>query len=233
VYGKACAIKFAEAFARAGVTVVSGGAVGIDAAAHEGALQAGGATAAVLATDVVTQYPAANAGLFLRIRQSGTLVSQFAIGSSAADHKFIIRNGLLATLSDALVVIECPPKSGSLHTAGFAADFGKQVFVVPGRIDQTNFFGGFDLVRDGATLAYNPDQVLEALQIESRGPASVAAVAQGTAGRILDCLGVDPISPERLGELTGLPPAELATELTMLELEGAVRKEAGGYVKPL
>ena len=231
-YGRACAQKFAEGFARAGVTVVSGGALGIDAAAHVGALAAGGRTAAVLAGGVDHVYPAVHAGLFGRIRESGCLVSQFACGAKPNEHKFPLRNDLIAALCAAVLVVEAPTKSGALRTAATAADLGREVFVVPATIDNRAFWGSFNLARDGAGLVYHPDQVLEALGIEPVSAHPVAPV-QGDGERILAALTVDPSDPERIVERTGLDASTVLSELTLLELDGRILRHPGGYaVKP-
>lgn len=228
LYGKACAYKFAQALARAGVTVVSGGALGIDAAAHRGALEAEGRTVAVLATGVDTVYPRVHHGLFQQIADSGCLVSQFAVGSRINDFKFLIRNVLIAGLSSAVIVIEAPAKSGALSTATAANELGREVFVVPANIDMHGFQGSFSLLRDGATLVTHPDQILESLQIEPIVETPLP-VASSLGARILGVLGAQPLSTEKIVELTGLDPSDVLSELTDLELDGRVIRGAGGY----
>ena len=227
-YGKACAMKFAEAFARAGITVVSGGAVGIDAAAHEGALAAGGKTVACLASGIDIVYPQVNAALFERIAVSGALLSMFAAGTPSVQRNFLTRNGLIAALSLGVLVVEAPQRSGSMNTAGIAADLGREVFVVPGTIERHGFEGSHALLRDGATFVTHPDHVLEALGIE---PVETAAPSElnGPAGRILAALGADALPIERIVEATGLDAAEVMSEMTMLELDGRIVRGGGGY----
>lgn len=231
-YGRICARKFAEEFARHGITVVSGGAVGIDAAAHEGALSVDGPTVAVLACGVNHIYPSAHAGLFERMKQNGALLSQFALGTKPADYKFIMRNHLIACLSSAVVVIEAPLKSGAIRTAGFAAEQGREVFVVPGQIDQFGFQGSHALLRDGAILVDHPMQVIEALGIEHR-PAPKKAEVEGPGSQILAVLTANSLPVEKIVELTGLDTSEVLAELTILELEGHVIREHGGFAKAL
>ena len=231
-YGRVCARKFAEELARHGVTVVSGGAVGIDAAAHEGALAVGGSTIAVLACGVDHVYPSSHSGLFERIKQDGCLMSQFAVGSKPADYKFIQRNHLIAALSTAVIVIEAPTKSGAIRTAGFAAEQGREVFVVPGQIDQFGFQGSHALLRDGATLVDHPMQVIESLGIELISAPAKAAL-EGISGRILEVLSANSLSVEKIVELTGLDMSEVLADLTILELEGHVIREHGGFAKTL
>ncbi len=230
-YGRVCAKKFAEEFARHGVTVVSGGAVGIDAEVHQGALDAGGKTVAVLANGVDHVYPSANAALFERIKANGCLVSQFALGTKPADYKFILRNQLIAALCHAVVVIQAPLKSGAIRTAGFAAEMGREVFVVPGPIDQFGFQGSHSLIRDGATLVDHPMQVLEQLGIDFQS--ITAPQATGPAAQILSVLDSQAKPVEKIVELTGLSTSEVLSELTLLELDGNVLRDPGGFSKAL
>lgn len=228
-YGKACAYKFSEALARAGVTVLSGGAVGIDAAAHRGALDAGGRTAAVLAGGNDHVYPSVHAGLFREITARGCLVSQYALGTKPNDYKFPARNQLIAALSVAVLVIEAPHKSGALITAHVANDLGRPVFVVPGNIDLENFAGSNSLIRDGATLVSYPAQILDELGIELAAPVAEAEPETEAGQKILRVLSTQATTVEKIGELTGLPAAEILGELTMLELDGRIFRDAGGY----
>jgi DNA processing protein len=231
-YGRVCARKFAEELARHGVTVVSGGAVGIDAAAHEGALSVNGSTIAVLACGVDHTYPSSHGGLFTRIKDNGCLMSQFAVGTKPADYKFIQRNHLIAAISTAVIVIEAPMKSGAIRTAGFAAEQGREVFVVPGQIDQFGFQGSHALIRDGATIVDHPMQVIESLGIELVSSPAKAAL-EGISGRILEVLSANSLSVEKIVELTGLDMSEVLADLTILELEGHVLREHGGFSKAL
>ncbi|MBI3721690.1 MAG: DNA-protecting protein DprA, partial [Fimbriimonas ginsengisoli] len=227
------ASKFAEALARAGATVISGGALGIDSAAHRGALAVGGRTAAVLAGGVDRVYPAVHAGLFMQIREHGCLVSQFALGSSPSGYRFLVRNRLIAGLCRAVVVVEAPERSGALSTAHAANDFGREVFVVPATIDKMGFRGSHALIRDGATLVDHPDQVLEAVGLPTS--AALAAPERSPASSvgeaILAALTENPITTDRLAEQTGLGAAQLLAELTDLEMEGWVTKHPGGFAK--
>ena len=227
-YGKACAYKFGQALAQAGVTVISGGALGIDAAAHKGALEAGGKTAAVLATGVETAYPAVHHALFQQISASGCLVSQFAVGSKLADYKFLIRNVLVAGLSSAVLVIEAPARSGAISTATAANELGREVFVLPANIDHMGFQGSFALLRDGATLVTHPDQILESLQIEAP-PVTVQDDASPMGQQILAVMSSSPLSTELIVEKTELDTSDVLSELTVLELDGRVIRGPSGY----
>ena len=232
-YGRAVATKFAEAFARAGVTVVSGGAVGIDAAAHKGALAAGGKTVAVVAGSIDSTYPAANIALFEAIRGSGCLISQFAMGTKQEAFRFIVRNGLIAALSQVTVLIEAPARSGGLSTAHSANEFGRHVFVVPANIDNRNFAGSHALIRDGATLVDHPDQVLEAMDLAAAPERTLPTYLSDTARLIHNVLTMEPKSVDKISELTGLDAVVILSDLTMLEVEGAAMRDGPGYVNRL
>lgn len=227
-YGKACAMKFAEAFARAGVVVVSGGAMGIDTAAHRGAMDAGGDTVAVLPCGIDVTYPVVNQPLFNEIRDRGCLVSQFCCGRETQKQSPLMRNVTVAAMCIATVVIEAPGKSGSIHTASQAGELGREVFVVPGPIDRASFIGSHNLVRDGATLVWHPDQVLESLGLDAVAAPKKQKLV-GVAGQIMSVLTSDAQSAEKIVEKTGLGAHEVLAELTMLELEGRIIRDAGGY----
>lgn len=233
-YGRAVATKFAEVFASAGLTVVSGGAIGIDTAAHKGAIAAGGATMVVLPCGIDKVSPAANTGLFQSIRETyGCLVSQFACGSSREYHA-VVRNATIAALSLGVVIVEAPEQSGALTTAHAALEQNKPVFVVPANIDNAGFRGSHALIRDGATLVDHPDQVLLALGYKAvyrdrRGESEASPIRKA----ILKVMTSSGLEADRIGELAGLEPSEVLAELTMLELEGRVIRDGIGYaIKP-
>lgn len=230
-YGKAAAQKFAEALSRAGVTVISGGALGIDAAAHKGALGADGKTAAVLLTAIDRVYPRVHYGLFEQIKENGCLLSQFAVGMvSNREYRPLMRNHTVAGLCSALIVVEAPEKSGALSTATSANELGRQVFVVPSNIDNVNFRGSHALIRDGATLVDHPDQVLEALGIApaKERQTSGESISQ-IQKQILAVLSTEPLATEFIVAKTGADTSTILSELTLLELEGRIFKERGGY----
>jgi DNA processing protein len=231
-YGKSVAKRFGEAFALAGVTVVSGGALGIDAAAHEGALVAAGRTVAVLGGGLDRLYPNANVGLFVRLREQGGLLSGFAFGAAPDRFNFLKRNRLIAALSEAVVVIEAPERSGALSTLHAALEFGRPVFAVPGTIEKENFRGSHRAIREGrATLVDAPEQVLGALGLAA-SPVPASEPSSELGAQILASLTVEPQPLEKLAELAGIDAAELMSELTMLELDGLVVRDLGGYARP-
>ncbi|RYD66766.1 MAG: DNA-processing protein DprA, partial [Verrucomicrobiaceae bacterium] len=160
------------------------------------------------------------------------LVSQFACGAKPGEHKFLLRNDLIAALCLAVLVVEAPGKSGALRTAATAADLGREVFVVPATIDNRSYWGSLNLIRDGATLVYHPDHVLQSLGIEPVSAVSISA-PEGDAERILATLTVDPLDVETVVEQSGLDASTVLSELTMLEIDGRILKHAGGYaIKP-
>jgi DNA processing protein len=230
-YGKAVAQKFAEAIARAGVTIVSGGALGIDAAAHKGAMNVGGRTAAVLLTGIDRVYPRVHHGLFEQIKQNGCILSQFAAASTSnRDYRPLQRNQTVAALSSAILVVEAPERSGALSTASAGNEFGRQVFVVPANIDNVNFRGSHGLIRDGATLVDHPDQVLEAMQIAPVDSMTSSEPLSEVQQLIVNCLSSTPASCEVIVDKTGLSTSDVLSELTMLELEGRIIKDVAGYI---
>lgn len=229
-YGRAVAMKFSERLANRGITIVSGGAFGIDAAAHKGALGAGGRTVAVLGSGIDDVYPASHRSLFQQIRESGCLVSQFAVGARMLPARFSMRNHIIAALSLGVLVVEAPEKSGALGTAGLANELGRPVFVVPANIDNLNFRGSHALIRDGAILVDHPDQILEALGFPIGGPSEPAADLNQEQSLIVEALAGGALSPEALSAKTGLSPEVILSELTVLELEGIVLQDAGRYL---
>jgi len=169
--GRETAFEFARALAASGLSVISGLAAGIDAAAHEGALSVGGRTIAVLACGVDVAYPRRNAGLHARIAQSGAVVSEYPPGTRAHKGQFPRRNRIIAGLALGTLVIEAAHRSGALITARFAADAGREVFAIPGSIHNPMARGCHRLIRQGAALVESPQEVIEAL----------ASVAEGLA----------------------------------------------------
>ena len=231
----AVARALAAGLARAGFCVVSGGAVGVDAAAHEGALDAGGRTAVVLGCGLDVPYPRANVGLLKRVRQAGgTLLTEHAPGARPRAAHFLPRNRLIAALAEAVVVVEARAVSGSLATARAAGSLGGgRVLAVPGAPWDPGAEGCNALIRDGAVLVRSLDDVLEALGWPGTPPGGAlprrpwppGAPARQVLAALLDG---HPASADRLAEATGLAPPDLAAALLELELAGFVRRFAGG-----
>ncbi len=241
LYGQATARRFAGDLARLGFCVVSGLARGIDTAAHEGALEAGGRTAAVLGCGADIVYPPENLGLFRRITASGAVLSEFPFGRRADRQSFAMRNRIVAGMCQATIVVESDVDGGAMITARFAGEQGRMLFAVPGRIDQPTSAGCHQLIRDGATLMTSVDDLLEELSyLAGFRPAPVAAKPAETAAgrpanlkseeeRVLASLaGGAMLAPDAVGALTGLGPAEVSAALMMLEIRRLVVKRADG-----
>ena len=232
---RAAARTLGAGLARAGWCVISGGAVGVDAAAHAGALDAGGRTVVVLGCGLDVPYPRANTGLFARVRAAGgTLVSEHPPGSQPRAANFLPRNRLIAALATAVVVVEAAEDSGSLSTARAAGSRGAgRVLVLPGAPWDPGAAGCNQLIRDGATLVLSLTDILQELgaATASGGPARVQpwsgleAPARAVLTVLLDG---QVLGPGRLAAGTDLPPAELDAALFDLELAGLVRRTAAG-----
>jgi DNA processing protein len=242
LYGQATAKKLGAELARLGFCVVSGLARGIDTAAHEGALSVGGRTAAVLGTGVDIIYPPENLELFRRIEaEGGAILSEFPFGRRADKQSFAMRNRIVAGMCEAVIVVESDVSGGAMITARFAGEQGRQLFAVPGRIDQPTSAGCHQLIRDGATLLTSVDDVLSELNyLEGFHPTAIGEKpAQAAAGRpanltdeeakVFECFrGGAMLSPDTLATQTGLGAAQLSATLMMLELKRLIAKRADG-----
>ena len=245
--GLANARNFARAFVQAGNVVTSGLAEGVDGAAHGAALDAGGATIAVLGTGPDVVYPRRHRELADRIATHGALVSEFPPGSAGKPENFPRRNRIISGLSLGTLVIEAGLNSGSLITARLAAEQGREVFALPGSIHSPLARGCHRLIRDGAMLIETADEVLEQLRgvgarladhlrerLGHGAPAqSAAAGAAAAAGdpdyaRLLAALDHAPAAVDELAQRTGLSAAALSSMLLLLELDGIVAPTAGG-----
>jgi DNA processing protein len=241
-YGEAVAEQLGLELARAGVVVVSGLALGVDAAAHRGAVNAGGVTIAVMGTGVDIVYPAAHAVLAEAILAAGgALVSQFADGTAPRRHNFPARNHTIAALSDVVVVVEAAEGSGALITAGAALDLHKEVMAVPGSVFSPLSVGTHGLLRDGAGLVQNARDVFAALDRGGEvlddplaAPATLGFRLPRERDGILSHLSdVLALNAAELARKLQLPVAEVLGRLTALELEGAVTRHQGGYLRAL
>jgi DNA processing protein len=241
-YGEAVAEQLGVELARAGVIVISGLALGIDAAAHRGALIGGGVTVAVMGTGVDVVYPAAHVKLAEEILAAGgALVSQFPDGTTPRRHNFPARNWTMATLSDVVVVVEAALGSGALITAEAALDLHKEVMAVPGSVFSPLSVGTHGLIRDGAGLVQNARDVMAALGVTQEvlddplsAPKSLGlALPAERDGIVLHLSDVLALSAAEIARKLQLPIAEVLGRLTALELDGAVRRHHDGYVRAL
>ena len=232
--GLANARQFARCFAQAGLTVVSGLALGVDAAAHEGALEAALpgqlATIAVVGTGLDRVYPRRNLELAHRIVQGGLVVSEYPLGTPPLAQNFPKRNRIIAALSQGTVVVEAALKSGSLITAHQAAEQGKDVFAIPGSIHSPQSRGCHALLKQGAKLVETGQDVLEEMSLARPRPSSAPLPEEDCRPEdgLLAALGFDPVSLDALVARTGVAPAHLQAKLLELELQGDLARLPGG-----
>lgn len=246
--GHDVARQFAAHLARAGLTITSGLAIGVDASAHRGALAAGGHTVAVCGTGLDINYPRANVGLSAEIASSGALVSEFPLGTPASRSNFPRRNRIISGLSLGTLVVEAAVQSGSLITARLAAEQGREVFAIPGSIHNPLSRGCHRLIREGAALVETADDIFAELRplvdaLVAQTPGS-SETAESTAlltpaldkgyEILLDALGFEAASVDVLIARTGLKADEVASMLLILELEARIDACPGGlYVRRL
>lgn len=250
VKGLIIAEKLATDLAKHGVTVVSGLAVGIDSAAHRGALKAGGETIAVMGSGLDVPYPRMNRDLMEQIARSGVVFSEYPLGTPPERWRFPLRNRIVSGLSAGVVVVEAGVKSGALITARLALEQGREVFAVPGSISDERAAGSNKLLKEGAKLVENVKDILEEcsswfkdlsnMVVEFRGKTqTIGHLPERTEGdfknlgdeelRILEILGGEPKHVDRICEKTGLSCSSVLSLLTKMELKGWVRQLPGKY----
>jgi DNA processing protein len=236
-YGIEVARKIAYQLAYTGVTVVSGGARGIDTASHQGALSAKGRTIAVLGTGINLVFPAENGELFGRIAEQGALVTQFPFNRKADKMSFPIRNRLVAGMTLGTVVVEANLTSGALITAGMAVDYGRQVFAVPGRVDSPRSKGCHDLIKKGAKLCEGVEDILS--EFEYMFPASnlpsmlndAAALPAMTLSEaeqtVYDLVDKEECNTDDIIRRSGMPSSSVSVALLGLEMKRLIRQLPG------
>ena len=243
---------FARALAGAGATVVSGLALGIDGAAHEGALAGGGGTVAVVGTGLDRVYPARHRTLAHRIHDQGLLLSEFPLGAPPRPEHFPSRNRIIAGMSLGTLVVEAAPKSGSLITARLAGECGREVWAVPGSVLSPQSRGCHQLIREGAALVEEPQEVIDALRALHGGaalpttgaspttsPDQAASVhadegppsSESAEDPLLRAMGHAPVTLDALVARTGWPVEQLLAKLLPLELAGLVARMPGGLLQ--
>jgi DNA processing protein len=239
LYGRQQAERLSATLARAGVTIVSGLARGIDAAAHQGAISAGGRTIAVLGTGLANIYPPEHQELSQRVADSGALVTENPLDQAPLPGLFPQRNRLISGLSIGVIVVEATRTSGSLHTARHAMEQGREVFAVPGRIDSLASEGCHDLIRDGVTLIRNADDVLAALgpliqPVHRSDSETVHNARELTLSdqerRILNLITTEPLHQDEVLRATDLEPSRVLATLTVLEMKRFIRRLPGGHL---
>jgi DNA processing protein len=238
--GSDTAFEFAEYLAERGLGITSGLAEGIDASAHRGALSGQGITLGVLGNGIDLIYPAINTGLYDQVRAQGALISEFSPGTPPRRGNFPERNRIIAALGLGTLVVEAARRSGSLITARLAGTLGRAVLAIPGSIHNPMSRGCHELIKAGATLVENPEDVLRQLNFSAffatglRAPAGPASPFAGTAGMdkehkiLLDALGFDPVDLDTLIVRTGFKPEAVSSMVLILELEGHVQAAPGG-----
>lgn len=236
-YGSEVARRFGYQLGYLGITVVSGGARGIDTSAHQGALRAGGRTLAVLGTGINQVFPPENAALFEQIVAQGALLTQFPFNRPPDKQSFPIRNRIVAGMTLGTVVVEASLASGALITARFAADYGRQVFAVPGRIDSPRSKGCHDLIRQGARLCESPEDILS--EFEYLFPPTQKAPSAAVTGalpalelppqeqQLLELVGGEPRPIDELIRESGLSAAAVSVALLSLEMKRLVTQQPG------
>jgi len=236
-YGIEAARKLAYQLAYVGVTVVSGGARGIDTASHQGALAAKGRTVCVLGTGINIVFPPENAELFERIAENGAVITQFPFNRPADKQSFPIRNRIVAGMTLGTVIVEADMNSGALITANFATEYGRQVFAVPGRIDSPRSKGCHDLIKKGAKLCEGAEDILS--EFEYLFPGSNRPPSPGETGvlpalelsenerRIYDSLSHEESSIDEVIRRSGLPSSAVSVALLSLEMKRVIKQLPG------
>ena len=234
VYGKEVAHELAAALASAGVTIVSGFARGVDAAAHVAALEAGGRSLAVLGSGLDQLYPAEHAVLAERMVANGALLSDYPLGTPPEASNFPPRNRIISGLTLGVIVVEAADDSGALITTDFAMEQGREVFAVPGNILNRNSRGPNKLIQQGAKVVLKAEDVLEELnlkmavhQAKARAQLSLFDGADETERTLLACLSAEPLHADELSVLTRLPIVTVSSALAMMELKGMARQVSG------
>jgi DNA processing protein len=226
-YGREVARVLGAELAQAGVTVVSGLALGIDTVAHHAALDAGGRTIAVLGSGVDQLYPAQNRGLAQTIVGQGALVSEYAIGTRPDANNFPPRNRIISGLSRGVIIVEAGERSGALITARFAAEQSRELFAVPGSILSPGSIGCNTLIQQGATPLLSVDDVLEQLNMSrlvEQHAARQSVPADPAEAALLAHLAQEPVHVDDLVRMTALAPGQVSSLLALMELKGLVRQ---------
>lgn len=233
-YGKRTSEFLARGLCGHGVTIVSGGAYGVDAAAHGGALQVGGETAAILGCGIDVTYPKSHHTLFAQIAEHGALISEYPLASKPEGFRFPARNRIISGLANGVIIVEATERSGSLITARLALDQGRDVFAVPGRIDSVKSAGCHRLIQQGAFLVQGVEGILAELQMLHCDSGSVETSFQErermeseAEKMLLSFLDVYPVDIDSLARVSGLTTNEIHMLLLQLELKGWVRQLPG------
>lgn len=228
-YGLEAAKWVAKELAASGVTVVSGMALGIDAAAHWGAFEAGGSTVAILGCGLDLCYPRRNRALYDKLFEEGTLVSEYEPGTPAIPRNFPCRNRIIAGMTLGTVIVEARPRGGALITARLSMEFSREVFAIPGPIHSPGSWGSHTLVRDGARLVTCADDILEDLgMLRAPGRAGEEPDLDPDESRVMATLEGSPVILDLIARRSKMPPSTATSVLVRLELRGLVSRYPGG-----
>ncbi len=232
-YGLKTAYQLAKEVAESGLTVVSGMALGIDSAAHRGALKAGGRTIAVFACGLNNVYPSSGLNLAREILKNGAIVSEYPIGFKALPSNFPARNRIISGLSKGALIVEANKKSGSLITADFALEQGRDVFAVPGNINSPNSKGTNELIKNGAKLIDSVEGILEEYYGYGNIKPGEAKIAYDeTETKIIDTLlNIGKTIDEVIDELSTIKPSKIISSMALLEIRGIVKQIDGVFYK--
>jgi DNA processing protein len=230
-YGRQAAERIAAELAQAGITVVSGLARGVDAVAHRAALEAGGRTIAVLGSGPDVIYPAEHRRLAEQILESGAILSEFPPGAKPDAQNFPARNRIVSGMTLGTLIVEAPARSGALITASFAADQGREVFVLPGSVFAPTAEGTNALLRDGARLVRDGADILEDLGLGGRGAVATQSqmLLDDNERRLYDALGKEARHIDELAEEAGLSAGAASALMLTMELKGLVRNHGAQY----
>jgi DNA processing protein len=230
-YGERVARELSSALASAGACIVSGMAFGVDAIAHRAALECGGTTAAVLGAGIDTVYPRSHIALYDEIAQNGVVLSEFGAGIGTFNGCFPRRNRIIAGLCRLTIVVEAGAKSGSLITAGYAGDFGRNIAAVPGPIDSPQSAGTNQLLRDGAQVIASIDDALALADLTARVNSRPALSLGTDEATVWDAVAQHAdASADEIITRTGWPASRCLAALTQLEIQGLLQCSPGGVI---
>lgn len=228
--GKSAARTFSAELAKAGIPIISGLALGVDAEAHRGALEAGGKTIAVLGTPLDNLYPKQNERIAKEILESGgAIISEFPLGHSYHPSNFLARNRIVSGLSRGVLIIEAPERSGSLATARFAIDQNRDIFVIPGNISSANYKGSNALIKSGAMLVTQPEDILEYYNMIPESEEKNITGLTDEEVAIIEVIKSGPASSEKILNVTGAEISRLNQLLAMLTIKGIIKELNGKY----
>lgn len=231
--GKEIAKRFANQLGNSGITIISGLALGIDACAHQGALEADGKTIAVLGTPLNNIYPKQNINLAKEIQEkNGAVISEFPFNQEYHPQNFLARNRIISGLSNGIIVIEAPKRSGSLATAKFALEQNREIFVIPGNVTSKNYRGSNELIKAGANIVTEPEDILSYYGISKPAGKNFSNTDAGSKEIIIISAlqnSNQECSTEQLLNSTGLEITELNQLLALLTIKGIIKELNGKY----